>query len=104
MEFEELKTKYTQLRERFLEVQRDEYRERADWNILYANCSHLEVEKDALKRQNEALQKENENLRKEILHNEELIKNAVYNDFNCIIKEKEEKFEIEFPPIEPIEE
>ena len=107
MEFEELKTKYTQLREFALETLRYEYRERADWNILYANCNHLEVEKDALKRknealqkENEALQKENEALRKEILLTEKLNKNNVYNEFQLIIKEKEKQFENEFPPIE----
>lgn len=100
MEFDELRAKYIELRKRFLEVQRDEYRERADWNILYGNGRHFQIEKDALKRQNEALQKENEALRKEILFTEELNKNNVYNEFQFIIKEKEKQFEKEFPPIE----
>ena len=130
MEFDELKEKYTELRKRFLEVQRDEYRERADWNILFGKSRNLEVENEALKReikalkeeherqkdtlikalkeeherQKDTLKKEYEVLKDELRHNEELIKKEVYNDFNCIIKEKEEKFEIDFPPIEPIEE
>ena len=111
MEFDELKAKYTELRKRFLEVQRDEYRERADWNILFGKCRDLEVANETLKRENKALKEEHEKqeeilrneyevLKGELKHNEELIKKAVYNDFNCIIKEKEEKFNSEFPPIE----
>lgn len=111
MEFDELKTKYTELRKRFLEVQRDEYRERADWNILFTKSRDLEVANEALKReikalkeeherQKETLKKEYEKLKDELRHNEELIKKEVYNDFNLIIREKEEKFENEFPPIE----
>lgn len=115
MEFEELKTKYTRLREFALETLRYEYRERADWNILFGKCRDLEVANEALKReikalkeeherQKDTLKKEYEVLKDELRHNEELIKKEVYNDFNCIIKKKEEKFEIDFPPIEPIEE
>lgn len=115
MEFDELKEKYTRLREFALENQRAEYRERADWNILFGKCRDLEVENEALKRENKALKEEHERqketlkkeyevLKDELRHNEELIKKEVYNDFNFIIKEKEEKFEIDFPPIEPIEE
>lgn len=111
MEFDELKEKYTRLREVALKNQRDEYRERADWNILFGKCRDLEVENEALKRENKALKeeherqketlkKEYEKLKDELRHNEELIKKEVYNDFNFIIKEKEEKFNSEFPPIE----
>ena len=111
MEFDELKEKYTRLREFALENQRAEYRERADWNILFGKSRDLEVANEALKReikalkeeherQKEALKKEYEVLKNELRHNEELIKKEVYNDFNLIIKEKEEKFEKEFPPIE----
>lgn len=107
MEFDELKTKYTELRKRFLEVQRDEYRERADWNILFGKSRDLEVANEALKREIKALKEEYERqkeayevLENELRHNEELIKKEVYNDFNLIIREKEEKFEKEFPPIE----
>lgn len=92
MEFDELKEKYTRLREFALENQRAEYRERVDWNILFGKCRNLEVENEALKRENKAL-------KDELRHNEELIKKEVYNDFNFIIKEKEEKFNSEFPPI-----
>ena len=110
MEFDELKEKYTRLREVALENQRAEYRERADWNILFGKCRDLEVANEALQREIEALkeeyerQKENskkeyEKLKDELRHNEELIKKEVYNDFNFIIKEKEEKFNSEFPPI-----
>ena len=110
MEFDELKEKYTRLREFALENQRAEYRERADWNILFGKCRDLEVANEALQREIEALkeeyerQKENskkeyEKLKDELRHNEELIKKEVYNDFNFIIKEKEEKFNSEFPPI-----
>ena len=111
MEFDELKAKYTELRKRFIELQRDEYRERADWNILFGVCRDLDKANEALKRENKALReeheeqeeilkKEYEELKGELKHKEALIKKAVYNDFNCIIKEKEEKFEIDFPPIE----
>lgn len=100
MEFDDLKAKYTELRNRFIKLQRDEYRERADWNILFTNLRHLEAEKEALNFKNKALQEENEALRKELLHQEELTTKNLYNDFNCIIKEKEEKFEKDFPPIE----
>jgi len=100
MEFDKLKEKYTELRKRFLETQKDEYRERADWNILYGVCRDLEAEKEALKRQNEALLKDKEEIRKRLLHYEKLIKTEVYNDFNFILKEKEEKFNTEFSPIE----
>ena len=93
MEFDELKEKYTRLREFALENQRAEYRERADWNILFGKCRDLEVENEALKRENKVL-------KDELRHNEELIKKEVYNDFNFIIKEKEEKFNSEFPPID----
>lgn len=92
MEFDELKKKYNELRKFTLEVQRHEYRERADWNILFGKCRNLEVENEALKRENKAL-------KAELQYNDELIKKGVYNDFNHIIKEKEEKFEKEFPPI-----
>lgn len=104
MEFDELKAKYTELREFALETLRYEYRERADWNILFGVCRDLDKANEALKRENKVLREENEELKGELKHNEELIKREVYNDFNCIIKEKEEKFEIDFPPIEPIEE
>ena len=111
MEFDELKAKYTELRDFALETLRYEYRERADWNILFGKCRDLEVANGALKREIEALKEEHERqkdtlkkeyevLKGELRHNEELIKKEVYNDFNCIIKEKEEKFENEFPPIE----
>ena len=110
MEFDELKKKYNELRKFTLEVQRHEYRERADWNILFGKCRNLEVENEALKRENkalkeeharqkESLKKEYEELKAELQYNDELIKKGVYNDFNHIIKEKEEKFEKEFPPI-----
>ena len=93
MEFDELKEKYTRLREVALKNQRDEYRERADWNILFGKCRDLEVENEALKRENKALKeeherqketlkKEYEKLKDELRHNEELIKKEVYNDFH----------------------
>ena len=111
MEFDELKEKYTRLREVALKNQRDEYRERADWNILFGKCRNLEVENEALKgeikalneeheRQKETLKKKYEDLKDELRYNEDLIKKNLYNDFNFIIKEKEEKFNSEFPPIE----
>ena len=110
MEFDELKAKYTRLREFALEVQRDTYRELIDWTILLGKCRNLGFENDTLKKKIKALkeehekQKENskkeyEKLKDELRHNEELIKKEVYNDFNFIIKEKEEKFNSEFPPI-----
>lgn len=110
MEFDELKAKYTRLREFALEVQRDKYRELIDWTILLGKCRNLGFENDTLKKKIKALkeehekQKENskkeyEKLKDELRHNEELIKKEVYNDFNFIIKEKEEKFNSEFPPI-----
>ena len=111
MEFDELKEKYTQLRDFTLEVQRREYRERADWNILFGKCRNLEIENEALNkeikslkeehaRQKETLKKRYEELKAELRYNDELIKKGLYNDFNHVIKEKEEKFEKEFPPIE----
>lgn len=111
MEFEELKARYTELRKFALETLRYEYRERADWNILFGVCRDLDKANEALKRENKALKEEHEKreeifrkeyeiLKSELKHNEELIKKEVYNDFNCIIKEKEEKFNTEFPPIE----
>ena len=111
MEFDELKAKYIELRKFALETLRYEYRERADWNILFGVCRDLDKANEALKReikalkeehesQKDTLEKEYEVLKDELRHKEELIKKEVYNDFNCIIKEKEEKFENEFPPID----
>lgn len=111
MEFDELKEKYTQLREFALESQRTEYRERADWNILIGKCRDLERENEALtkkiealkeehKKQKETLKREYEKLKDELRYNDELIRKGVYNDFNRVIREKEEKFENKFPPIE----
>ena len=37
MTIDELKDKYTELRKRCLELQKNEYRRREDWNILFAN-------------------------------------------------------------------
>ena len=95
-----MKAKYAKLREQFIKCLRTEQKAYADWNILLTNWRHLGIENETLKCQNETLQKENNTLKKEILRAEEINKNNVYNDFNLIIKEKEEKFENEFPPIE----
>lgn len=111
MEFEELKSKYTELREFVLEVQRNAYKNRADWNILLGVCRDLDKANKALRRENEALKnerkeqeemfrKEYEELKGLLKYNEKLIKKEVYNDFNFIIKEKEAKFNSEFPPID----
>lgn len=37
MTIDELKDKYTELRKRCLELQKNEYRRRVDWNILFGN-------------------------------------------------------------------
>ena len=111
MKFDELKEKYTRLREFALEVQRDKYRELIDWTILLGKCRNLGFENDTLKKkikalkeehekQKEILKKENKELEAELQYNDELLKKGMYNDFDQLIKEKEEKFNSEFPPIE----
>lgn len=111
MEFDELKEKYTRLREFALEVQRDKYRELIDWTILLGKCRNLGIENDTLKKKIKALKEEHEKQKKilkeeyeeleaELQYNDGLLKKGMYNDFDQLIREKEEKFEKEFPPIE----
>lgn len=42
MEFEELKEKYNELRERFLDLQNDEWEKRTNWQILFGRSLALE--------------------------------------------------------------
>lgn len=58
MEFDELKTKYTELRKRYLTLQADENIERRELNVSLENCRRLEQENEALRRRIDVLQKE----------------------------------------------
>lgn len=48
MEFDELKERYTELRNRCLGLHRNEFRRRADWNILFGNSKDLEMANQVL--------------------------------------------------------
>lgn len=58
MEFEELKSKYTELRKRYLTIQADENIERRELNVSLENCRRLEQENEALRHRIDVLQKE----------------------------------------------